>query len=182
MVMAGLERPDAGSVRIAGEDLGTLNEDRLARFRGQTVGIVFQSFHLIPTMTALENVAVPMELSGRNDAFARAGRELESVGLAERLDHYPAQLSGGEQQRVALARALAPMPALVIADEPTGNLDEDTGAGIMELLFAKRAEHKSTLVLVTHDPNLVKRCSRVVRMHSGMIEAEPQAAALARRR
>jgi putative ABC transport system ATP-binding protein len=182
MVMAGLERQDAGSVRIAGEDLGELDEDRLARFRGQAVGIVFQSFHLIPTMTALENVAVPMELAGRSDAFARAQRELESVGLAERVDHYPAQLSGGEQQRVALARALAPMPALLIADEPTGNLDEATGGEIMELLFAKRAEHRSTLVLVTHDPNLVKRCSRVIRMHSGMIEEAPQPAAVARRR
>jgi putative ABC transport system ATP-binding protein len=182
MVMAGLERPDAGSVRIAGEDFGKLDEDRLARFRGRAVGIVFQSFHLIPTMTALENVAVPMELTGRSDAFARARRELESVGLADRTDHYPAQLSGGEQQRVALARALAPMPALLIADEPTGNLDEATGVEIMDLLFAKRAEHGSTLVLVTHDPDLVNRCGRVVRMHSGMIEEAPQPAAVARRR
>jgi putative ABC transport system ATP-binding protein len=170
MVMAGLERPDAGCVRIAGEDLGSLDEDGLARFRGKSVGIVFQSFHLIPTMTALENVAVPLELAGRVDALDRAKNELEGVGLGDRLNHYPAQLSGGEQQRVALARALAPMPALLIADEPTGNLDETTGREIMDLLFAQRAKHKSTLVLVTHDSELVKRCSRVVRMRSGHIE------------
>ncbi len=183
MVMAGLERPDAGRVRIAGEELDRLGEDALARFRGRAVGIVFQSFHLIPTMTALENVAVPLELAGRTDALARAQNELESVGLGVRFGHYPAQLSGGEQQRVALARALAPMPALLIADEPTGNLDETTGKEIMDLLFAKRAEHRSTLVLVTHDGNLVKRCSRVVRMHSGEIEetaAMPAAVARAR--
>jgi len=170
MVMAGLERPDAGRVRIAGEDLGSLDEDGLARFRGKAVGIVFQSFHLIPTMTALENVAVPLELAGRVDAMDRAKNELEGVGLGDRFNHYPAQLSGGEQQRVALARALAPMPALLIADEPTGNLDETTGREIMDLLFAQRAKHKSTLVLVTHDSELVKRCSRVVRMRSGHIE------------
>jgi putative ABC transport system ATP-binding protein len=182
MVMAGLERPDAGRVRIAGEELDRLNEDALARFRGRAVGIVFQSFHLIPTMTALENVAVPLELAGRADARGRAEAELASVGLGDRLDHYPAQLSGGEQQRVALARALAPMPTLLLADEPTGNLDEATGAEIMELLFAKRAEHRSTLVLVTHDPNLVKRCSRIVRMHSGTIEQTGPTAAVARAR
>src|SRR5262245_41756699 len=138
MVMAGLERPDAGRICVGGEDLGALDEDALARFRGRAVGIVFQSFHLIPTMTALENVAVPLELAGRTDASLRARAELESVGLGDRFDHYPAQLSGGEQQRVALARALAPAPALLIADEPTGNLDETTGAEIMDLLFAKR--------------------------------------------
>jgi putative ABC transport system ATP-binding protein len=170
MIMAGLERPDAGRVRIAGEELGLLNEDNLARFRGKTIGIVFQSFHLIPTMTALENVAVPLELAGRVDAINRAKNELEGVGLADRFDHYPAQLSGGEQQRVALARALAPMPRVLIADEPTGNLDETTGREIMDLLFAKRAEHNSTLVLVTHDAALVARCSRVIRMRSGHIE------------
>ncbi len=170
MVMAGLERPDFGRVRVAGEDLGNLNEDALARFRGRAVGIVFQLFHLIPTMTALENVAVPLELAGRVDAMERAKYELEGVGLGDRFNHYPVQLSGGEQQRVALARALAPMPALLIADEPTGNLDETTGREIMDLLFAKRAEHKSTLVLVTHDPALVKRCSRIIRMRSGHIE------------
>jgi len=181
MVMAGLERPDAGRVRIAGEELGWLDEDALARFRGCAVGIVFQSFHLIPTMTALENVAVPLELAGRADARARAENELASVGLGDRLDHYPAQLSGGEQQRVALARALAPTPDLLIADEPTGNLDEATGKEIMELLFAKHAEHKSTLVVVTHDANLVKRCSRIVRMRSGKIE-EAAAPTVARAR
>lgn len=171
MVMAGLERPDAGNVRIAGQNLNELNnEDELARFRGRSVGIVFQSFHLIPTMTALENVVVPLELAGRADAFERAAFELEGVGLAGRFHHYPAQLSGGEQQRVALARALAPMPALLIADEPTGNLDEATGREIMDLLFAKRIEHKSTLVIVTHDSSLVQRCNRAVSMRSGHIE------------
>jgi putative ABC transport system ATP-binding protein len=173
MVMAGLERPNAGRVLVAGEDLGRLDEDALARFRGRAVGIVFQSFHLIPTMTALENVAVPLELAGRSDAFSRAGHELESMGLADRLGHYPAQLSGGEQQRVALARALAPDPAIVLADEPTGNLDETTGKEIMDLLFAKRAERGSTLVIVTHDPALVRRCDRIVRMHSGWVEEAP---------
>jgi putative ABC transport system ATP-binding protein len=173
MVMAGLERPNEGRVVIAGEDLVRLDEDALARFRGRAVGIVFQSFHLIPTMTALENVAVPLELAGRDDAIARATAELASVGLAERLGHYPAQLSGGEQQRVALARALAPDPALVLADEPTGNLDEATGKEIMDLLFAMRAERGSTLVIVTHDPALTRRCDRVVRMHSGVLDAAP---------
>jgi putative ABC transport system ATP-binding protein len=173
MVMAGLERPNDGSVVVAGEDLVRLDEDALARFRGRAVGIVFQSFHLIPTMTALENVAVPLELAGRDDAIARATAELASVGLAERLGHYPAQLSGGEQQRVALARALAPDPALVLADEPTGNLDEATGKEIMDLLFAMRAERGSTLVIVTHDPALTRRCDRVVRMHSGVLDEAP---------
>ncbi len=176
MVMAGLERPDAGKVRVAGQDLGELSEDELARFRGRNVGIVFQSFHLIPTMTALENVVVPLELAGRADAFERAKFELEGVGLGGRFHHYPAQLSGGEQQRVALARALAPMPALLLADEPTGNLDEATGREIMDLLFAKREEHKSTLVIVTHDVSLVKRCGRTVEMHSGHIEEKVRAA------
>jgi putative ABC transport system ATP-binding protein len=170
MVMAGLERPNAGRVVIAGEELEKLDEDGLARFRGRAIGIVFQSFHLIPTMTALENVAVPLELAGRADAFVEARRELASVGLGDRLNHYPAQLSGGEQQRVALARALAPEPAIVLADEPTGNLDEETGKEIMDLLFAKRAERGSTLVIVTHDPALVRRCDRIVRMHSGWLE------------
>jgi putative ABC transport system ATP-binding protein len=173
MVMAGLEQPDHGQVFVVGEELGRLDEDALARFRGRAVGIVFQSFHLIPTMTALENVAVPLELAGRDDALKRAAAELVSVGLGERLGHYPAQLSGGEQQRVALARALAPDPALVIADEPTGNLDETTGKEIMDLLFAKREERGSTLVIVTHDPALVRRCDRVIRMHSGFVEAAP---------
>ena len=173
MVMAGLERPNEGRVVVAGEDLVRLDEDGLARFRGRAVGIVFQSFHLIPTMTALENVAVPLELAGREDAIARAAAELTSVGLGERLGHYPAQLSGGEQQRVALARALAPDPALVLADEPTGNLDEATGTEIMDLLFAMRAERGSTLVIVTHDPALTRRCDRVIRMHSGVVEETP---------
>jgi putative ABC transport system ATP-binding protein len=173
MVMAGLERPDAGRVVVVGEELGGLDEDALARFRGRAVGIVFQSFHLIPTMTALENVAVPLELAGRDDAITRAAAELAGVGLGERLGHYPAQLSGGEQQRVALARALAPDPALVLADEPTGNLDEATGKEIMDLLFAKREERGSTLVIVTHDPALVRRCDRVIRMHSGIVEDAP---------
>jgi putative ABC transport system ATP-binding protein len=170
MVMAGLERADSGIVVVAGQNLGQLGEDDLARFRGRNVGIVFQSFHLIPTMTALENVAVPLELAGVRDAFARAKNELTSVGLGERLAHYPAELSGGEQQRVALARALAPNPAILVADEPTGNLDETTGREIIELLFAGHAERSTTLVLVTHDTALAARCDRVVRLRSGRIE------------
>lgn len=169
MVMAGLERADAGSVTVAGEELGRLDEDALARFRGRNVGIVFQSFHLIPTMTALENVAVPLELAGVADASERAQAELESVGLGQRIHHYPAQLSGGEQQRVAVARALAPNPAILVADEPTGNLDEDTGRQIVDLLFAGHEKRGTTLVLVTHDPSLAKRCGRVVRLRSGNI-------------
>src|SRR6516162_8415123 len=158
MVMAGLERPDTGVVMVAGHDLGRFDEDALARFRGRHIGIVFQSFHLIPTMTALENVAVGLELGGCADAFERAARELDAVGLRERRDHYPAELSGGEQQRVALARALAPHPAILVADEPTGNLDEETGRHIIDLLFAGHIEHGTTLVLVTHDPLLARRC------------------------
>ncbi|EJW12518.1 ABC transporter ATP-binding protein YvcR [Rhodovulum sp. PH10] len=170
MVMAGLERPDSGTVTVAGTDLGDLDEDGLAQFRGRNIGIVFQSFHLIPTMTALENVAVPLELAGHQDAFEIAARELEAVGLAARRDHYPAQLSGGEQQRVALARALAPRPAILVADEPTGNLDETTGRGIVDLLFAGHRERGMTLVLVTHDPGLAARCDRTVHIHSGRID------------
>jgi putative ABC transport system ATP-binding protein len=170
MVMAGLERADSGTVTVAGENLNGLDEDALARFRGRHVGIVFQSFHLIPTMTALENVAVPLELAGITDAHAQARDELTAVGLSDRLDHYPAQLSGGEQQRVAVARALAPNPAIVVADEPTGNLDEDTGRQIIELLFAGHARRNSTLVLVTHDPALAARCGRVVHLRSGRID------------
>jgi putative ABC transport system ATP-binding protein len=170
MVMAGLERPDSGSVRVAGEDLGALDEDALARFRGRHVGIVFQSFHLIPTMTALENVAVPLELAGIGDAQDRAREELAAVGLADRQQHYPAQLSGGEQQRVAIARALAPAPAILVADEPTGNLDEDTGQQIIDLLFAGQARRGTTLVLVTHDAALASRCTRVARLRSGHID------------
>ena len=171
MVMAGLERADTGNVTVAGATLNKLDEDALARFRGRNVGIVFQSFHLIPTMTALENVAVPLELAGIADAEARARAELASVGLAARVDHYPAQLSGGEQQRVAIARALAPNPAILVADEPTGNLDEDTGRQIIDLLFAGHAQRGTTLVLVTHDAGLAARCGRVVRLRSGRVEA-----------
>jgi putative ABC transport system ATP-binding protein len=170
MVMAGLERPDSGTVTVAGNDLGALDEDALARFRGRNVGIVFQSFHLIPTMTALENVAVPLELAGVPDASERAARELAAVGLAERMQHYPAELSGGEQQRVALARALAPNPAILVADEPTGNLDEATGTQIIDLLFAAHRERDTTLVIVTHDAGLAARCGRIVRLRSGRIE------------
>ena len=170
MVMAGLERVDSGTVTIAGETLNGLSEDRIAAFRGRTVGIVFQSFHLIPNMTALENVAVPLELAGKRDAFETAARELVAVGLGERLRHYPGQLSGGEQQRVAIARALAPEPKLLIADEPTGNLDQATGKSIADLLFSKARERGMTLVLVTHDPGLAARCSRQIAMRSGRIE------------
>src|SRR6478735_2308353 len=177
MVMAGLERADSGNVTVAGENLCALDEDTLAQFRGRNVGIVFQSFHLIPTMTALENVAVPLELAGVADAHARAADELARVGLAERRAHYPAELSGGEQQRVALARALAPNPAILIADEPTGNLDEATGAEIIELLFAGHEQRGTTLVLVTHDPALAVRCDRIVRLRSGRIETVRERAA-----
>jgi putative ABC transport system ATP-binding protein len=170
MVMAGLERADSGTVTVAGNDLGTLDEDALARFRGRNIGIVFQSFHLIPTMTALENVAVPLELAGVPGANERAARELAAVGLAERMQHYPAELSGGEQQRVALARALAPDPAILVADEPTGNLDEATGKQIIDLLFAAHRERDTTLVIVTHDAGLAARCGRIVRLRSGRIE------------
>lgn len=170
MVLAGLERADTGSITVAGSDLRKLNEDELARFRGRNVGIVFQSFHLIPTMTALENVAVPLELAGEAGAQDRARAELAMVGLAERLHHYPAQLSGGEQQRVALARALAPNPAILVADEPTGNLDEATGKQVIELLFAGHVERGTTLILVTHDNALAQRCDRIVRLRSGQIE------------
>ncbi|MBN9602845.1 MAG: ABC transporter ATP-binding protein [Afipia felis] len=171
MVMAGLERPDAGEVVVQGTSFNGLSEDGLARFRGHEIGIVFQSFHLIPTMTALENVAVPLELAGKPDAIGRATRELQAVGLGERLHHYPAQLSGGEQQRVALARALAPDPAILLADEPTGNLDETTGKQIVDLLFAMHEERDTTLVLVTHDASLAQRCDRTVKLRSGRIDA-----------
>jgi putative ABC transport system ATP-binding protein len=170
MTLAGLERPDSGAVRVDGRDLTKLDEDALARFRGQNIGIVFQSFQLIPTMTALENVAAPLELAGRRDAFSRAAEELAAVGLGERLAHYPRQLSGGEQQRVALARALAPDPLILAADEPTGNLDSDTGASIIDLIFEQKTRRGSTLVLVTHDASLAARCDRVVRLRSGRID------------
>lgn len=175
MVIAGLERIDSGSVRIAGQQINGRSEDEVAAFRGRNVGIVFQSFHLIPNMTALENVAVPLELAGVRDAFAIAQRELAAVGLAERVTHYPGELSGGEQQRVAIARALAPSPRILIADEPTGNLDQATGRQIADLLFAKARERNMTLLLVTHDPALAARCSRQVAMRSGRIETVPVA-------
>jgi putative ABC transport system ATP-binding protein len=177
MTMAGLERPDSGTVRIDGQDLAPLDEDDLARFRGRRVGIVFQSFHLLPTMTALENVAVPLELAGASDAFSRAAAELTNVGLGERLSHFPAQLSGGEQQRVALARALAPDPAILVADEPTGNLDDTTGRQIIDLMFALKRERGASLVLVTHDAGLAARCDRTVAMRSGRIETPAVSAA-----
>ncbi len=178
MTMAGLERPDSGLVRVAGQDLGALGEDALAVFRGRRIGIVFQSFHLVPTMTARENVALPLELAGARDAFARAEAELRNVGLADRMDHYPAQLSGGEQQRVAIARAVAPDPAILVADEPTGNLDEGTGRSIVDLIFALRRERGATLVLVTHDLALATLCDRTVRLRAGRIE-EPSDLAVA---
>jgi putative ABC transport system ATP-binding protein len=177
MIMAGLERANSGNIRVGETDLTHLDEDALARFRGRHVGIVFQSFHLIPTMTAIENVAVPLEFAGRSDAASRAQSELAAVGLGDRLHHYPAQLSGGEQQRVALARALAPDPEIIVADEPTGNLDEATGRQIIELLFEGHARRGTTLVLVTHDPALAARCDRVVRLRSGRLEADDVAKA-----
>lgn len=166
-VTGGLERPDQGQVMIAGHDITSLNEDQLALFRRDNVGIVFQSFHLIPNMTALENVAVPLEFAGRVDAFARAADMLARVGLGDRTGHYPTELSGGEQQRVALSRALAIEPHLLLADEPTGNLDAATGADIVELIFELREEHDTSLVLVTHDPTLAARCDRVFALEDG---------------
>lgn len=167
MIMGGLERATGGTVTALGRDLTALNEDALARFRRDHMGVVFQSFHLIPTMTALENVAAPLELAGDRDAFDKARAELDAVGLAARTDHYPAQLSGGEQQRVALARAAAPRPDILLADEPTGNLDGATGTAIMDLLFGLHERHGATLVLVTHDQGLADRCGRVIRMADG---------------
>lgn len=169
MVIGGLERADRGLVEIAGQSFESLSEDQLAVFRGKHIGIVFQSFHLIANMTALENVAVPLELAGVPDAFERARSELESVGLGERVTHYPSELSGGEQQRVAIARALAPRPAILIADEPTGNLDDETGREIADLMFKIQKERGMTLVLVTHDGGLANSCERVVAIRSGEI-------------
>ena len=169
MVLGGLEQADSGLVEVAGERLADKSEDQLALFRGRNIGIVFQSFHLIPNMTALENVAVPLELAGIDSAFDRARQELEAVGLGGRANHYPGQLSGGEQQRVAIARALAPNPALIVADEPTGNLDRRTGDQIADLLFSKQRERGTTLVLVTHDMELARRCDRVIQVDSGRI-------------
>ena len=177
MLLGGLERATTGSVRALGQDLTAMDEDALARFRRRNMGIVFQSFHLIPTMTALENVAVPLELAGVRDAFARAEAELRAIGLGSRLDHYPAQMSGGEQQRVALARAAVPRPAILLADEPTGNLDGVTGETIMDLLFDLRDRHGATLVLVTHAPELAARCDRIVRLQDGTIAGEERRAA-----
>jgi putative ABC transport system ATP-binding protein len=168
-VIAGLERPDQGTVSVAGRTLDGLDEDALALVRRGAIGIVFQSFHLIPTMTALENVAVPLELAGRRDAFAAAKGALEAVGLGRRLRHFPSQLSGGEQQRTALARAYAPRPSVLLADEPTGNLDRATGAQVIDLLFGLRAEASTTLVLVTHDPAIAARCDRVVQIAEGRV-------------
>ena len=169
MVAAGLEKASSGRVQVTGTDITRMGEDALARFRLGRVGVVFQSFHLIPTMTALENVAVPLELMGVADAFDRAERELRAVGLILRTDHYPGQLSGGEQQRVALARALAPGPQILFADEPTGNLDSATGTGIADLIFALNAERGATLFLVTHEETLARRCSRMLRMADGKV-------------
>ena len=177
MLMGGLERASAGRVVVLGQDFTAMGEDALARFRRQHMGVVFQSFHLIPTMTALENVATPLELAGVVDAFERAEAELDAMGLGSRSGHYPAQLSGGEQQRVALARAFAPRPDILLADEPTGNLDATTGAAIMDLLFDLRDRHGSTLVLVTHDPQLAQRCDRVARLVDGNLADAPVARA-----
>jgi putative ABC transport system ATP-binding protein len=168
-ILAGLERATGGTVLVDNLDFGGLSEDGLAVARRGRIGIVLQAFHLLPTMTARENVAVPMELAGVSDAFDRAAAELLAVGLGHRLDHYPTQLSGGEQQRVAIARALAPRPALVFADEPTGNLDTTTGAAVIDLLFARHAELAATLFIITHDPSLAARCDRVIEMADGRI-------------
>ena len=171
-VLSGLERASGGSVSVGGVDFGTLDEDGLAKARRGRIGIVLQAFHLLPTMTALENVAVPLELAGAADAFDRAAEELTAVGLGHRLDHYPAQLSGGEQQRVAIARAVAPKPAILFADEPTGNLDASTGAAVIDLLFDRQRAAGATLLIITHDPALAERCERVIEMRDGRIVGE----------
>jgi len=172
MVIAGLERASRGDLQVAGADLNALNEDELARLRAAKIGIVFQSFHLVPTMTALENVALPLEFLDREDAFTAARAALQEVGLSHRESHFPGQLSGGEQQRVAMARALAPSPSLILADEPTGNLDATTGAEVMELLFTLKQRSGATLLLITHDVALAKRCDRTVTMTDGRIVGE----------
>ena len=177
MLMGGLEQATSGTISALGHDLSAMNEDALARFRRDHMGVVFQSFHLIPTMTALENVATPLELAGVRDAFERAKDELETVGLTHRADHYPSQMSGGEQQRVALARASAPRPEILLADEPTGNLDETNGTAIMELLFGLRDRHGATLILVTHASDLANRCDRVIRLRDGRVVPQTQAEA-----
>ena len=179
MLMGGLERATGGQVTALGHDLTALGEDALARFRREHMGVVFQSFHLIPTMTALENVATPLELAGALDAFERAEAELQAMGLADRVHHYPSQMSGGEQQRVALARAAAPRPDILLADEPTGNLDAATGAAIMDLLFALNERHGATLVLVTHAPELAERCARIVHLIDGRIDSDTKQQAAA---
>nr|WP_238401813.1 ABC transporter ATP-binding protein [Altererythrobacter sp. C41] len=171
-VLSGLERASGGSLTVAGQDFAAMDEDALALARRGHIGIVLQAFHLLPTMTALENVATPMELAGDSDVQARARAELEAVGLGHRLDHFPTQLSGGEQQRVAIARATAPRPSLIFADEPTGNLDVATGHGIIDLLFARRAETGATLLVITHDPELAERCDRVVTIEDGRIASD----------
>ena len=170
-IVAGLERADSGSVRLAGQDIGSLNEDQLARLRGRSVGIILQAFHLLPTMTALENVSVPLELAGAEDPRGRAAFELEAVGLSHRLNHYPAQLSGGEQQRVAIARATAPRPQLLLADEPTGNLDSTTGSAIIDLLFERAGKAEAGLLVITHDAAVAARADRIVRMADGQLTA-----------
>jgi putative ABC transport system ATP-binding protein len=180
MVAAGLEQVTSGEVIVGGSDITRLGEDALARFRRGRIGIVFQSFHLIPTMTALENVAVPLELAGAANAFDRARDELGAVGLSHRLDHYPGQLSGGEQQRVALARATAPRPSVLFADEPTGNLDTATGEEVANLIFALHARSRTTLFLVTHEETLARRCARIIRLKDGRIVADEPAALAAR--
>ncbi|WP_020677475.1 ABC transporter ATP-binding protein [Geopsychrobacter electrodiphilus] len=171
MALSGLERPSAGRVEVAGFDLGTASEDELARFRRRHIGIVFQSFHLVPTMTALENVALPLEFAGQPDALKLAAEALSATGLGARLAHFPGELSGGEQQRVALARAFVARPALILADEPTGNLDRETGQTVMELLFNLQKEQNTTLVLVTHDEQLASRCGRSIHMADGRLHA-----------
>lgn len=176
MLMGGLERATGGEVRALGRDLTTMGEDALARLRRDHIGVVFQSFHLIPTMTALENVATPLELAGARDAMDRAAAALKTVGLDHRAGHYPSQLSGGEQQRVALARAVAPKPDILLADEPTGNLDSTTGAAIVDLLFGLAETQGATLVMVTHDPSLADRCGRVVRLRDGRLDRAADAA------
>ena len=178
-VLSGLERASSGSLMVAGADFATMDEDGLAQARRGRIGIVLQAFHLLPTMTAMENVATPMELAGASDASIRAAEELKAVGLGHRLDHYPTQLSGGEQQRVAIARAIAPRPGLIFADEPTGNLDASTGQDIIELLFARRAETGATLLMITHDRALAERCERIVTMADGVIVSDTTSASAA---
>lgn len=174
MVMSGLEKTNSGQIKIVGHDFSNLSEDDLARIRGRSIGIVFQSFHLVPTMTALENVALPLEFLGQSDAFEIAIQALSDVGLSLRSDHFPAQLSGGEQQRVALARAIAPKPSLLLADEPTGNLDGPTSSQIMDLIFDLQTRHGATLILVTHDPSLAERCPRLIEMKDGCITRDTE--------